>query len=87
MYAEGSLQYAYRLRHLGHPSEFVCKDICALWRAKADRLHMLFGMTELLSALLSWWAANKGLDHCGPYKAFPALEMLRNTGLSITTIQ
>ena len=34
MYIQGTPQYAYHLRHYGHPSKFGYKDICNLWKAE-----------------------------------------------------
>ncbi|HKM34466.1 MAG TPA: alpha-L-fucosidase [Lachnospiraceae bacterium] len=47
------------------------KDICAMWKAAADQLHMPFGLTEHLAASFSWWYTNKGADSYGPYKGVP----------------
>ncbi len=47
------------------------KDICALWKAAADKHNMPFGLTEHLGASFSWWVTNKGCDNYGPYKDVP----------------
>ena len=47
------------------------KDICALWKAAADKHNMPFGLTEHLGASFSWWTTNKGSDSYGPYKGVP----------------
>lgn len=47
------------------------KDICALWKAAADKYHMPFGLTEHLGASFSWWITNKTCDSYGPYKGVP----------------
>ncbi|MBR5743123.1 MAG: alpha-L-fucosidase [Clostridia bacterium] len=47
------------------------KDICALWKAAADRRGMPFGLTEHLAASFSWWYVNKGADKTGPYAGVP----------------
>ena len=47
------------------------KDVCALWKAAADKYNLPFGLSEHLSASFSWWAVNKGCDSYGPYKGIP----------------
>ncbi len=47
------------------------KDICALWKAAADKRDMPFGLTEHLAASFSWWWVNKGADKTGPYAGVP----------------
>jgi len=47
------------------------KDICALWKAAADKYSMPFGLTEHLAASFSWWFVNKGADKTGPYAGVP----------------
>ena len=47
------------------------KDICALWKAAADRYAMPFGLTEHLAASFSWWFVNKGADKTGPFAGVP----------------
>ena len=71
MYIQGSPQNLYHVRHYGHPSKFGYKDICALWKAAADKHNMPFGLTEHLGASFSWWTTNKGSDSYGPYKGVP----------------
>lgn len=47
------------------------KDICAMWKAAADKYGMRFGLTEHLGAAFSWWYVNKGADSYGPYAGVP----------------
>lgn len=47
------------------------KDICALWKAAAEKYSMPFGLTEHLAASFSWWFVNKGADKTGPYAGVP----------------
>ena len=47
------------------------KDICALWKAAADKYGLPFGLTEHLGASFAWWRVNKGCDAYGPYKGIP----------------
>ena len=47
------------------------KDICALWKAAADKYDMPFGLTEHLAVSFSWWFVNKGCDKTGPYAGVP----------------
>ena len=47
------------------------KDICAEWKAAADKYNMPFGLTEHLAASFSWWRYNKGCDKEGPYAGVP----------------
>ena len=47
------------------------KDICALWKAAADKRGLRFGLTEHLAASFSWWYVNKGADSYGPYRGVP----------------
>ncbi len=47
------------------------KDICALWKAAADKYSMPFGLTEHLAASFSWWYVNKGADKEGPFAGVP----------------
>ncbi|MBO6052735.1 MAG: alpha-L-fucosidase [Clostridia bacterium] len=47
------------------------KDICALWKAAAEKYNMPFGLTEHLAASFSWWHVNKGADKTGPYAGVP----------------
>lgn len=47
------------------------KDICAMWKAAADKYNMPFGLSEHLAASFSWWRDNKGCDKTGPYAGVP----------------
>lgn len=47
------------------------KDICAMWKAAADKYGMPFGLTEHLGASFDWWVSNKGCDKHGPYAGVP----------------
>ena len=47
------------------------KDICALWKAAAEKHGLRFGLSEHLGASFSWWRVNKGCDSWGPYKGVP----------------
>lgn len=47
------------------------KDICALWKAAAEKFNMPFGLTEHLGCSFSWWFTNKGCDKTGPYAGVP----------------
>ena len=43
------------------------KDICALWRAEAERCALPFGLSEHLGASYTWMTASHGCDKAGPY--------------------
>ena len=47
------------------------RDICAEWKAAAEKYNMPFGITEHLAASFSWWNVNKGADKTGPYAGVP----------------
>lgn len=47
------------------------KDICAEWKAAADKVGIPFGLTEHLGASFAWWVSNKGCDTYGPYAGVP----------------
>lgn len=47
------------------------KDICAMWKAAADKVGIPFGLTEHLGASFEWWVSNKGCDSHGPYAGVP----------------
>ncbi len=47
------------------------KDICALWKAAADKFGLPFGLTEHLGATFSWWRVNKLCDREGVYAGVP----------------
>lgn len=47
------------------------KDICALWKAAAEKYGLRFGLSEHLAASFSWWYVNKGADKNGPFAGVP----------------
>lgn len=63
--------YASKVNRMNSVNVGPGKDICALWKAAADKYNMPFGLTEHLAASFSWWQGNKGCDKYGPYAGVP----------------
>ena len=63
--------YASNVNRMNSVNVGPHKDICAMWKAAADKYGLRFGLTEHLAASFRWWRVNKGSDSYGPYKGVP----------------
>ncbi len=59
--------YASKVNRMNSVNVGPGRDICAMWKAAADKKGMPFGLSEHLAASFSWWNRNKGWDKTGPY--------------------